>query len=231
VELLRHPCARGQLDQFSGPGDGALHATFLGCQIECGAVSEHQPPPLERHRFGHHQYQLVALDRGNHRQADSGIAARRFDDRTAGPERAGILRVLDHSQRNAILDRTAGIGALAFDPDFMVGKKPRKTNVRGVANGGEDVVGLHVAGALVSVTGSRWRKRESNVFACRSSGKIAAQSAVTTIAPTPPMATAPTAPSTAAMRPARNSPSSFEAEIARPEMAETRPRMESGVLS
>ena len=59
----------------------------------------------------------------------------------------------------------------------------------------------------------------SNVRARRSSGNIQAQSAVTPTAAAPPMTTALTGPSAAAIAPARISPSSFEAEMASPEAA------------
>src|SRR5690606_28348527 len=62
-------------------------------------------------------------------------------------------------------------------------------------------------------------------------GNIQAQSAVTPSAPTPPTTTAPTGPNAAAIAPARISPNSFEAEMARPDAALTRPRIWSGVLS
>src|SRR5690606_17902254 len=119
----------------------------------------------ERHRFGHDQHKPIALDGGNHRKTDTGIAAGRLDDRPAGSQSAGLLRVLDHRQRDAVLDRAGRIRALALHPYLVVGKQPREADVRGIADGGEDVFGLHVAGSLVSLTESRWRKRESNVLA------------------------------------------------------------------
>src|SRR5690606_18528285 len=164
----------------------------------------------------------------DHCQADAGVAAGRLDDRAAGLERAGFLGILDHRQCDAVLDRAGGIGALALHPHLVVGEQAGEANVRGVPDGGEDAVGLHVGDSSCLLS---CRNVGANVLALRSSGKIQAQSAVTTTAPAPPKATAPTAPSTPAISPARNSPSSLEAEMARPEMAETRPRIASGVLS
>ena len=105
-------------DQLLRAGDRALHALFLGRQVEGRAISEHQPAPLDAHALGHDQDQLVALDRGDHREADAGVAAGRLDDRAAGLELAAALGVLDHRQRDAVLDRAAGIGALGLHPHF-----------------------------------------------------------------------------------------------------------------
>ena len=52
-----------------------------------------------------------------------------------------------------------------------------------------------------------------------------------TIAPTPPKTTAPVAPSRAAATPDCISPSSLDAEMAKPEMELIRPRISSGVFS
>jgi hypothetical protein len=69
----------------------------------------------------------------------------------------------------------------------------------------------------------------SNVRARRNSGKIRAHNRVTTTAPMPPATTAVTGPISEALKPARASPSSLEAEMARVEAAPTRPRISSGV--
>ena len=98
-------------------GDRALHALRARREHERRAVREHQPPPLDRHAVRHHQHQLVALDRRDHREADAGVARRGLDDRAARLELAGRLGVLDHRQRDAVLDRAAGVRALGLDPD------------------------------------------------------------------------------------------------------------------
>ena len=112
--------------------DRALHALFARGQVEGRAIGQHQPAAFDRHAFGHDQDQLVALDRGDHRQADAGIAAGRLDDRAAGLELAVALGRLDHRQRDAVLDRPAGVGPLGLDPDFGVREQPAATRMCGV---------------------------------------------------------------------------------------------------
>ena len=92
LELLRHPAVRGLGDQLLGAGDRALHALLLGGEVEGRAIGEHQPAALEAHALGHDQDELVALDRGDHGEADAGIARGRLDDRAAGLQLAGSSR-------------------------------------------------------------------------------------------------------------------------------------------
>ena len=142
-ELLRHPAVRRLVDQLLGAGDRALHALFLGRQVEARAIGQHQPPPLEAHALRHDQDQFVALDRGDHGEADAGIARGRLDDRAAGLQLAALLGVLDHRQRDAVLDRGAGIGALGLDPHLGVAEQAVDADVRRVADRFEDVGGFH----------------------------------------------------------------------------------------
>ena len=76
------------LDQLRGALDRALHALFLGRQIEARAIGQHQAAAFDAHALGHDQHQLVALDRGDHGKADAGVAAGRLDDRAAGLQSA-----------------------------------------------------------------------------------------------------------------------------------------------
>ena len=136
-------------DDFLGARDRALHALLARRQVELGAIGEHQPAALDAHAVGHDQDQPVALDRGDHREADAGIAGGRLDDHAAGLELAAALRILDHRQRDAVLDRPAGIGALLLDPDFgAVAEQAVDANVRRVADGLEDIGGLHALALL-----------------------------------------------------------------------------------
>jgi hypothetical protein len=64
---------------------------------------------LPRHLVGHHQDQLVALQRRHLGQAQAGIAGRRLDDRAARLEAAVGLGRLDHRAGHAVLDRAAGV--------------------------------------------------------------------------------------------------------------------------
>jgi len=105
---------------------------------------QHQAPALDRHAVRHHQDQLVALDRGHHRQADAGVARSRLDDRAAGLELAVALGVLDHRQGDPVLDRSARVAAFGLDPDgVLVAEQAVDADVRRAADGLEDVGGFH----------------------------------------------------------------------------------------
>ena len=84
VELLRHPASGRCSTNSRAPVHGPLHALFLGSQLERGPIGKHQPPPLDAHAVGHDENQLVAFHRGDHREADAGVARGRLDDRPAG---------------------------------------------------------------------------------------------------------------------------------------------------
>ena len=98
--------------------------------------------------------------------------------------------VLDHGERDAVLDRSAGIGALGLDPHLGVGKQLGEADVRRVADRREDVRGLHAAfsssrGLSSSDSGG------SKVRARAQFGEPAtSSSSVTSIAPMPPATTA-----------------------------------------
>ena len=158
LELLRHPCAGGGFDQLDRTLDRPLHALFARGQVKGRAVSEHQPAALDRHAFGHDEDELVPLDRGGHRQADAGVPRRRLDDGAAGLKAAVTLGCLDHGEADAILDRTAGIAAFRFYPDFGVGEQLAHADVRRVADGIEDRIGFHDRCAL-SLNSNRGSRR------------------------------------------------------------------------
>ena len=61
---------------------------------------------------GAHEDALVALLLGHHRQADTGVAGGRLDDRAAGLEGAGRLRRLDHPGGDAVLHGPTGVEVL-----------------------------------------------------------------------------------------------------------------------
>ena len=104
---------------------------------------EHQPAPFEGHAFRHHQNQLVALDRGHHRQTDPRVTRSRFYDRTAGLEIAGFLSRFHHRQRDPVLDRATWICSFGFDPDLVIRKQPGQTDMRGVSDRRENALNLH----------------------------------------------------------------------------------------
>src|SRR6185312_3131223 len=60
---------------------------------------------------------LVALRLGHQGQPDAGVARRRLHDGAAGPQFPGLLRLLDHLQRDAVLDGPSGVQVLEFHQD------------------------------------------------------------------------------------------------------------------
>jgi hypothetical protein len=71
----------------------------------------------------------------------------------AGLQRAGALGAFHHGQRDAVLDRAAGVAALAFHPDRVAGaEQALDAHVRGVSDGVEDGAGFHgrVSGVVQS---------------------------------------------------------------------------------
>ena len=144
VKLLRHPRARRGGHQFVGPLNRTLHTLFPRRQVEGRAVRRHDPASLDRHRFGHHQHQLVAPDRRHDGQPDAGISRRRFDDHTVLRQQATLFGVFDHGQRDTILDTAAGIGPLEFHPDFHPRiEQSLHANVWRTPYGFENSIGAH----------------------------------------------------------------------------------------
>ncbi len=143
VELRRHPRAIGLFGPLGGAFNRALHALFLGCQVERCAISEHQATAFDRHAFGHHEDDFVAFDSRNYREADAGIAAGRLDDRPARLERSVGFGRFDHRQSDTVLDRSTGIAALRFDPHFGIAEQALDADMRRVADRFENVRGFH----------------------------------------------------------------------------------------
>src|SRR3546814_16203750 len=138
----------------------------------------------------------------------AGIAAGRRDDGPAGLEFAGALGILDHREGDAVLDRSAGIGALRLDPDLGGSEQAVDADVRRVADRLQDVRCSHVLSSFSNIVSGG-----SNVRARLISGHQRAQRRVTRIAPAPPATTAATGPLSAARNPDSASPSSFAAEM------------------
>ncbi len=84
------------------PGDGMI------------SRPEHleQLAPLDRDVLRQHDLDRVALEPGDHRHGDAGVARRRLDDRLARGEGAVGLGLLDHPQGDAVLDRARRVLAL-----------------------------------------------------------------------------------------------------------------------
>ena len=92
------------LCQLLGFGDGALHALGALRQDELSAVSLHQLPAFDGHRFGHHDDDPVASCRSDGGKSDACVAGGRLNDDAAGFQLAGCLGIVDHGLGNAVLD-------------------------------------------------------------------------------------------------------------------------------
>ena len=69
---------------------------------------------LVGHLLRQHDDAAVALDGGGEREADAGVARGRLDDGVARLQHAALLRVLDHAQRDPVLDAAARVEELTF---------------------------------------------------------------------------------------------------------------------
>ena len=61
------------------------------------------------HILRHHDDHAIAFPHTTQCQADSGIAAGRFDDRHSRFQLSGLFRIFDHIQCNTVFDTAAGI--------------------------------------------------------------------------------------------------------------------------
>ena len=87
---------------------GTRHAHF-------GAERAQMLDLFARHLVGHDEDDAVALGDADLGEAEAGIAGGRLDDGAAALELALFLGRRDHRQRDAVLDRAAGILAFKLD--------------------------------------------------------------------------------------------------------------------
>ena len=80
-----------------------------------------QLSPLDAHRFGHGQYEAIALRCADEGQGKPRISARRFDDSCALIYKPLSLRRLYHGDADAILDASQGV--LKFQFHIYVGPR------------------------------------------------------------------------------------------------------------
>ena len=123
-------------------GDLVVGALVVGVHVgrtddDLGTVGAQQRSLLLRLLVRHHEDAPVALHGGRLRQADAGIAGRRFDDDAAGLQQPRSLRRLDHRQRDPILDRSARVHVLELGHQARthVGGQPVEGHERRPAHG------------------------------------------------------------------------------------------------
>ncbi len=118
LELVDEHRVRG----LPGQGFGDVLVVVRMALVHVRAGQPHLDPQrpqvqdlLPRHLVGHHQDQPVALGHRDLGQAQAGVPGGGLDDRSAGLEGAGRLGRFDHRQRDAVLDRAAGVLVLQLD--------------------------------------------------------------------------------------------------------------------
>ena len=174
VLVEHHPVGvlRGQL---LGHPHGLVAAAGRRRRDDLRTPRAEQLGALGRRVLGHDADQPVAALLGDHRQRDARVARGRLQQGGAGVEQPVLLRLVDHGERRAVLDRAGRIAVLELRPEPDVGRRrePGQADERRAADGVEQRVEAHgqppaTAGRIViesaSATGvcSPSRKRTSS---------------------------------------------------------------------
>ena len=102
------------------------HAAFRH-QHQLRPVSLQQGTALRAHGGRHGEDHPIALGDGHGRKADAGVAGGGLDDRSAGLQHAGGLRLTQHLQGHPVLGASGGVAALQLGQND--GLQPAGTNV------------------------------------------------------------------------------------------------------
>ena len=99
-----------------------------------------QLAPLGRHVLGHHDLDRVALDAGDHRHGDAGVARRRLDDGAARRQGPVLFGFADHRPGDAVLHRPCRVLTLELgeDANLRIGAQIGDIDDRRVADEVED---------------------------------------------------------------------------------------------
>lgn len=103
--------------QFLGDADGRVGAARRRGRDDLGAPHGEQVAPFLGGVLRHDAHDAVALELGRHGERDSGVAAGGLQDGAAGGQPAVLLRLFDHVERGAVLDRAGGVAVLQLGPD------------------------------------------------------------------------------------------------------------------
>ena len=114
LELHWHEVVRVLPAHLLGGEHRPRHALDGRRQMDLGAIAGEQALPLHAHVVGHGQDEAIAANGAHHREAHPGIAARGLDQRRPGLQDPPQLRILDHRERDAVLDAAGGIERLHF---------------------------------------------------------------------------------------------------------------------
>lgn len=148
--------------ELLGDADGRVGAARRRGGDDLGAPHGEQVAPLLRGVLRHDADDAVALELGRHGERDAGVAAGRLQDGAAGRQAAVLLRLLDHVERGAVLDRAGRVPVLQLGPDAdVLGRgQPRQADQGRVAHGRQRGVVPHqrmppaTAGRMVTLSPS-----------------------------------------------------------------------------
>lgn len=119
LKLLWDPGIGRRRGNLFGPRNRTFDPFFARRQFADRALGCHDLTPFDRHGVGHDQNQLVAFERGHHRQADPRVARGRFNDHAARLEDPARFGIFNHREPNAIFNAAPGIGAFQLQPHFV----------------------------------------------------------------------------------------------------------------
>ena len=125
-------------------GNGTGHALSALCQDKLCTVSLEHIAALYAHGLGHGQDDAVAARGCDRRQPNAGVAAGGLNDRCAGLQCAARLSVVDHGDRNAVLDRTGRIEVFELGKDLCTGAGVLRKMARRIQRGVADQLGKAV---------------------------------------------------------------------------------------
>ena len=127
---------------FRSP-DGARHAFAAGSQHQLGPENPEEFAPLQAHRLGHHQGQLVAALGADESQPDPGIPAGGFQENGVRADGAFDLGGLDHAQGDPVFDAGQRVEKFQFEghPGRQTRRHSAELDQRSAADELGDVVG------------------------------------------------------------------------------------------
>ena len=114
LKLLRDEGTGVLLLEFQCFVHGTFHALRARSEHQFGAEGGEELAALDGHRVGHGQDEAVAFYGGDQCQTDARVAAGRLNDQATGLKHSALLRVLDHSQGDAVFHGLRGIEELDF---------------------------------------------------------------------------------------------------------------------
>ena len=113
-ELAGNDCARRLGLELVCLCDGALHAILARREDDLCTIGGSKLAALDGHRLRHHENHMVATRCGKHGKTDTGVAARRLDDRASWLQGAVCLCGIEDGLRDTVLHRSARVRCLVL---------------------------------------------------------------------------------------------------------------------